>query len=256
MIQSLERALRVLEALKEINRDFSIAQLSENLQLPPSTLHRILETLCKYKYVVKDERAHTYKLGSAVIPLGIVAKNNLRLQDNVLPILKSLSSITHEDSFFIISSGYKGLILEKSEGSSPFKVVDPLGYERYLHCGATRKVLLAFQTDEFVDDYIKNALPEDTSEPKITSQKLYQDIVKIRTDGVSVSFGDYIEGSVGIGAPVYGSDGKIKASIGIIFPDSRINNEAHMEKLKKTVKKHAAELSSTMGYSSPLAHLR
>lgn len=47
MIQSLLRSMELLEVLKEQNRNFSIAELSESMNLPPSTIHRILQTFCE-----------------------------------------------------------------------------------------------------------------------------------------------------------------------------------------------------------------
>lgn len=69
MIQSLLRAMELLELLKEANHKYSIAELSESTGLPPSTIHRILQTFCEKKYVIRDEHAHTYQLGPALISL-------------------------------------------------------------------------------------------------------------------------------------------------------------------------------------------
>ena len=55
MIQSLLRSMELLEVLKEKNRNFSIAELAEAMDLPPSTVHRILQTFCEKKYVIRDD---------------------------------------------------------------------------------------------------------------------------------------------------------------------------------------------------------
>ena len=52
MIQSLLRAMELLELLKEANHKYSIAELSESTGLPPSTIHRNLQTFCEKKYVL------------------------------------------------------------------------------------------------------------------------------------------------------------------------------------------------------------
>ena len=67
MIQSLLRSMELLEVLKEKNRNFSIAELAEAMDLPPSTVHRILQTFCEKKYVIRDDRSHTYRLGPALL---------------------------------------------------------------------------------------------------------------------------------------------------------------------------------------------
>ena len=129
MIQSLLRAMELLELLKEANHKYSIAELSESTGLPPSTIHRILQTFCEKKYVIRDEHAHTYQLGPALISLGRAAADNVRIQDAALPILKNLSYCTREDSYLIIQVGDKGLVLDKTDGPNHLKVVEEFGYE-------------------------------------------------------------------------------------------------------------------------------
>ena len=73
MIQSLLRSMELLDVLAAENRSFSIAELAEAMDLPPSTIHRILQTFSEKRYVIRDERSHTYRLGPALIPLGKAA---------------------------------------------------------------------------------------------------------------------------------------------------------------------------------------
>lgn len=70
MIQSLLRSIEILEVLKERNRSYSIAELAEAIDLPPSTVHRILQTFCEKKYVIRDERSHTIPSGACADPSG------------------------------------------------------------------------------------------------------------------------------------------------------------------------------------------
>ena len=98
MIQSLLRSMELLEVLKEKNRNFSIAELAEAMELPPSTVHRILQTFCEKKYVIRDDRSHTYRLGPALIPLGKAAARGIRLQDAAHSILINLWRKGHATS--------------------------------------------------------------------------------------------------------------------------------------------------------------
>lgn len=249
MIQSILRASAIMEALKVPDKEFTIADLSQELQLSPSTIHRILQTLCEMRYVVKDERAHTYKLGPALISLGLIPQHNLHLTDFAKPILNKLSLETNEDSFLIIKSGYKGLVLEKSESSNPLKIVDKYGYERYLHCGAIRKTLLAYQSDDFIEEYISQVLAKDSAFPKMSPQTLMTKIEMIRKTGISFSYGEYIKNAIGIGAPVFGFNNNIVAAIGIIFSDLSLKDDEHLKKLKTIVKYYGNQLSVSIGDS-------
>lgn len=249
MIQSLLRALELLELLKETPQPCSIAELSESTGLPPSTIHRILQTFCEKKYVLRDEHAHTYRLGPALISLGRAAGNNIRIQEAALPILKNLSYVTREDSYLVIQVGDKGLVLDKMDGPNHLKVVEEFGYEMDLHCGAIRKVLLAYQKDDYIQYYLDNILDRPEAFPQISRSGLLRELHTIREKGISVSHGEYVHDAVGIGAPIFGINGQVTASVGIIAPYSRIPDEMHLERLQDQVKHSAVELSYYMGHT-------
>lgn len=247
MIQSLVRAMEVLEHLRKADRSCSLAELSQMAKLPSSTVHRILQTFCSTNYVVRDPKTHLYRLGTALIPLGMAATRRLHLRDSAVPVLKDLMKITKEDVFLIIISGYQGMVLEKVEGPNPLKVIERFGNEVDLHCGGSRRSLLAFQNDSFIQAYIDNHLRREREFSHEEEVKLLESLDAIRREGVAVSKGEYIPDAVGIGAPVFDMKGKAIASIGLIAPQSRTTLEQE-EEFKMLVKEHAAQLSSLLGF--------
>ncbi len=248
MIQSLLRSMELLEVLKGENRSFSIAELSEAMDLPPSTIHRILQTFCGQKYVIRDERSHTYRLGPALIPLGKAASRGIRLQDAAHQVLTDLSRDAKEDAYLIIPVGNKGLVIEKVDGPNHLKVVEEFGYEMYLHCGAIRKVLLAYQTPSFIDEYFKNVIDNDRAFPYVLPEELRTELERIRQNGYAITHGDYVKEAVGIAAPVFNSEGDLAGSIGIIAPEIRVNSDDYLNVLLSQVRRYAEELSSDLGY--------
>lgn len=178
--------MELLEVLKEKNRNFSIAELAEAMELPPSTVHRILQTFCEKKYVIRDDRSHTYRLGPALIPLGKAAARGIRLQDAAHSILTQLAKQTKEDAYLVIPVGNKGLVIEKVDGPSHLKVVEEFGYEMYMHCGAIRKVLLAWQTPTFIDEYFRTIIIHDQAFPHVRPDDLREELKKIRQDGYAI----------------------------------------------------------------------
>lgn len=249
MIQSLLRAMELLELLKESNHKYTIAELSQSTELPPSTIHRILQTFCEKKYVIRNDQAHTYQLGPALISLGRAAADNVRIQDLALPILKNLSYNTREDSYLIIQVGDKGLVLDKTDGPNHLKVVEEFGYEMDLHCGAIRKALLAFQSDDYIKRYLETRLNRPKAFPKTDPKELAAELKSIREKGIAVSHGEYVPDAIGIGAPIYGIDGSVSASVGIIAPYSRVTDDTYLLHLEEQVRHSAAELSYYMGHT-------
>lgn len=248
MIQSLLKAINLLEALNGKEGSYSIGKLATMLDLPPSTIHRLIKTLCAAKFVIQDEKSHDYKLGPALIPLGVAASKNLHLQNAAHSVLKNLSAKTGEDTFLVISVGNKGIVLERFDGPSSLKIVEEFGYELYLHCGAVRKALLAFQSKEFINEYIDFVIKSETLSKKINPKELKNLLNTIRKNGYATSRGDYAEGTVGVGVPIFNSDGRAIASIGIVAPEGRINTKEKLDNLKDVIVEAAKNLSHSMGY--------
>ena len=249
MIQSLLRAMEILEILKEASHQYTIAELAAKSGLPPSTVHRILNTFCETRYVIHDEHSHTYQLGPALISLGRAAGNSIRLQDAALPILRNLSNVTREDTYLVLQVGDKGLVLNKVEGPNHLKIVEEFGYEMDLHCGAIRKVLLAYQSEEYIKYYLDVVLERPEAFPTISRNALLHELREIRHEGIAVSSGDYVHDAIGIGAPVFGSDGKVTAALGIIAPLSRASGYEREKRLADQIRRSASELSYYMGYT-------
>ncbi len=238
------RAMDILEAMKDKNKSYSVAELSAALNLPASTVHRILSTFCRRNYVSKDQKTHLYKLGPSLIPLGMCASYDLKLKDEALPLLKEISRKTGEDAFLIIKAGYNGLVLAKAEGPKNLKIVEKFGYEINLNRGAIRKALLAYQSREFIDDFLKY-MKKETKD--FNSEKLLQELVQIRKNKVAVTCGNYIQNSIGVGSPVFDYQGAVIASLGIIAPEPEEISKK-LQEWQQLIIETAHTLSLRMGY--------
>ena len=247
MIQSLVKAANVLDILKNENRELTIAEISEFLNIPPSTAHRILSTLIDVGYVSKDDRTHLYALGPSLIPLGIKASSKLDPQAVGKDVLETLSDITLEDSFFIIKSGDKGLMLSKAEGKHTLKIVENFGIEIDLHKGAIRKTILAFQPNDYINYYLKKDLSDYLDAP-VDKEILRKDLIDIRNKKISVSDSEYIEDAIGIGAPVFNYKDDLVGAIGVVIPRERVTEKSKKEYIE-AVKKCGIEFSKNLGYS-------
>ena len=86
MIQSVDRALRVLTALQGARR-MSLAELAARLELPPSTVHGIVRTLRRRTawWCRSAARAATSS-GPAVLRLGNVYLDTLELRSQGDPV--------------------------------------------------------------------------------------------------------------------------------------------------------------------------
>ncbi len=247
MIQSLIKAASVLEALKDSDHELTIAEVSEIVDIPPSTAHRILSTLIEIGYAEKNDRTHLYSLGAGLIPLGIKASSYIDPQSVSKEMLRELSEKTSEDSFLIIKSGDNGLVISKAEGSHSLKIVENFGLEIALHKGAIRKTILAFQSDEYIDYYLSKKL-DNYLDGVVDKNKLKSDLREIREQRYSISDSEYISNAIGIGAPVFNFKNELLGAVGVVVPRDRINKDNEKTYIE-AVKNCGMEFSKRLGYS-------
>src|SRR4051794_3076903 len=90
-VQSVERALQLLNVMSDYPDGIQIARLTELVGLSKSTIHRLLNTLVNMNYVVKVPNTDNYKLGYQLVYLSRNIVNNISVRHIANPYLKTLS---------------------------------------------------------------------------------------------------------------------------------------------------------------------
>ena len=233
--------------MNSAQKKWTLAELSEKSDLAPSTVHRLLLTLKNYHFIAQDKYSSLYYLGSALISLGLSANNYLDIRKAAIPIMQELADTSKEDTYLAIADGDHGLFVETIPGPYPLKVIGPALTRVPLHCGAIRKVLLAYNNEAFIQNYLRKDLEQYTNNTATNPNLLDKQLVQIRQQGYSLSTGEYIKDATGIGSPVFDHYGEIAAAIGIIGPSVRISPDKYPE-IIHLVKKYARQLSIALGY--------
>ena len=247
MVQSVTRSLLLLQTLGQAHKKCSLTELCETTNLAPSTIHRLLLTLKESRFISQDPASAKYFLGPALITLGIRASNYLNLRELARPILADLAANSKEDAYLSLIDGESAIMAESAYGPQPLKVIYPLTSAIPLHSGAARKVLLAYQEPNFIQNYLTKELFKYTENTTTDAKKLQLQLEEIRKNGYSVTIGESFNGALGICSPVLDSFGHIAAGIGLSCPRVRVT-EADTPDLIKLVKEHAQQLSTALGY--------
>lgn len=153
-IQSIKRAIQILNSFTPQEKELSITELSKKLNLHKSTAHRILVTLEDESLVVKNQITQKYRLGIKLFELGHIVQDQMEIRAYALPIMKELAQKTEESVDLNILSDEKRVSIEKIESPHDVRRIIQLGRSLPLHCGGSGKALLAFLPDEEIDKII------------------------------------------------------------------------------------------------------
>ncbi len=222
--QTIIRALSVLRALRESATDVGVTEVSHSVQLPSSTVHRILRTLVAAGYVVQNSETERYCLGREAYLLGRAAGHTLGF-DAAMPLLERLAEATGESINLVVRDGDQGLVVLRVESPQPLRFTQPTGARIPLHCTSTGKVLLAFAGD-LNSEIDRLGKLEQLTPFTITSHRdLLRELTAVRARQFSVNTGERIPGVCGVAAPVLGDDGVAIAALAVQGPQFRMPDE-------------------------------
>jgi len=143
-VNSVARAMHILEMLDGSSRGMSISEISRRLCIPKSTTHLIVLTLEGLGYINKSPR-NLYELSLKAYTLGRERMEGMSLPSVCLPAMKGLAGSTHLTVHLSVLEKYQGVIIQKVQGiGGRFDTF--VGKRISLHCTATGKVLLAHAT--------------------------------------------------------------------------------------------------------------
>lgn len=250
-IQVVDRAIRILDIVAE-SESITLSALATAAKLPPSTVMRIVDSLISHRFIEKEEQTKSYSLGVRLVALGQLAKRRQRLTAIAEPILQYLANETREDVGLSVLQHRYAVFADWVEGPEPLKIVDRIGGPEGLYYGAFRKVLLAYQSPDWIEEYVDGIKFERFTPATIcTKRALYAELRQIRANGYAVSLGEKLPDAAGIAAPVFGPGEAIRASVTIIGPISRYTPE-RIPALAAAVMRAASAITVCLDGSRPI----
>jgi len=247
-VKSVERALDILLAFTEDAPQLSLPEICNKLKLPKSTVYRLITTLQGRGFMEHNEFSGKYQPGSKLLKLSNVLIKNFNLRENALPIMMELRDACGETINLYAKKNLDRVCIEQVEGSHLVRRFAVIGDILPLYCGASGKVLLAYQTEVEIEKVIKETqLKPWTSKTITVSEDIKQELVKIRNQGYAYSNSEREEGVASVAAPIKNYTGMVTAAICISGPDSRFTKE-NVEQYTSLVIGAAEKISRNLGY--------
>jgi len=253
-IKSIEKSLNLLELLSDNEKEMSITEISKELQMGISTVHRILTTLKSRGYITQNKQTLKYALGIKLFVLGCKVQGATNLVESVTPFLQKLSQYTKESINFAILEGREAVCLSKIESPEVLRTEIKIGARLPAHCTAVGKGLLAFLSErEFTMLYGKDNKKLYTPTPNSISSvmELKKCLKKIKRDGYAIDKEEFKIGINCLGVPIINNEGKAIASISVTGPSSRFTL-SKMKKLKDTLINLSKDISHHLNMENML----
>lgn len=213
-LQGLERAMLVVEKLAD--QPMRAKDLADSLGLKWTTAHRTLTYLRRNGYLIRDEPTGVYYVGPRLYYVGSSYLASLPVVNASRGYLQLAAQETSATVQLVQRYGRRSMNLLVVESQGQVVANTTIGFHFPLHCGSKGQVLLAFESPEFRDDYLKGPFERLTSHTVTDSTQLRRRLEQIREQGYAATKGDVQLSTGSVAAPVYDAAGSVIASVTLI----------------------------------------
>ena len=214
-INSIERCLKVIDALSNHPAGLKLTQISEYLDLHPSWVHHMVSTLLPHDYITQDPDTKKYSLGFRFLEISRKILDNLDIRKVAHRHLEVLRQEIREAVHLAMLRDDKVVYIDKLDTPSGLSLATYVGFATDPHAAAGGKVLLAGLKDDEVKGIYKNKSLKAYNKNTITRlPALMAELDRIRKQGYAIDNEEYYEGVRCVAAPVR-SGGQVVASISI-----------------------------------------
>lgn len=242
------RIVALLRLFADGGESLSINEISERLDLAPSSVHRLLSGLVEEK-IVERAAGRRYCVGREFVRIGALAARKMSVPRLARPILHDLASKTAETVMLVLllPRARQLTVADRIESPHPLRHRVPLHSARPLLRGAAGQAVLAWLDIEEVHRLLRSApgaLHPADKPPSLAA--LEPSLSAVRDAGYAVTHDEVAPGTVDIAAPVFDAGDRVIGGLAVTVPEIRYR-AADERRLAGLVVAASHQLSSALG---------
>lgn len=247
MINSILKALDILDLFNSTQPRLSLAEICTRVDMPKSTVFNLLKTL-ESRGFIEQMANGDYAMGTAPIVLSQSARVNVELRDRAAPLLRELADVCHESIYLSVRDGDNILYIYAIESRHRLMARSAIGERVPLHCTAIGKSILAQSPVSEITEYAqRTALPRFTENTITTVEALCKEIEKIMIQGYALDSQEHELQTYCIGASILDARARAVGAFSISGNDPEIIG-IRLPLLVEQMKYTAQEISRRMGF--------
>jgi IclR family acetate operon transcriptional repressor len=218
-VQSVERAIDIMESFSGEEPGLGVGELSRRVNLPKSTVFRLLTTLESRGFIAQNSETSLYHLGPGLIPLANsvfaysdlrrIARPHLRSLANTLEETTSLSILVDTEIINLEQVEFRGRLVVRAGG---------VGHRMPFHATSAGKAIAAFLPEAELEILLASHLPVLTPATITAANTLRSQLLEVRAQGYATSFDELEKGLHAISTPICNHEGDVVACITVSGP--------------------------------------
>lgn len=219
--QAALRALRLLKLFTPEKPELKLAEISRLAGLNKTTTHRLLQALLSESMLERNSPDGAYRLGPALMAMGVQALSSNDLRRRARPLLKQLAEETGETATLEVPIDDTMLILDEVSGGYFVGAAGNVGTRWPIHATSTGKALIAF--DERAANRLGERFASLTVRTITERTQLLEQLLEIRRRGFAETVDELEDGFSGVATVVRGGTGQVLGALSICGPTQRLS---------------------------------
>ena len=221
LVQSVDRALRIIEFLAENPTGAGITEISKSLGLSKGTVHRLISTLKERDFAYQSSNTELYRLSYKILYLYNCISNNIDMFKVSRPIIRKFADKVDATVHLATLDEKRSNIvyidrIEPMNSQKLFVMSSRVGKKAPCYCTAAGKMLLSQYSDDEIRDIMKGEEYKTYTDKTIKNiDEFLEEIHKVRKQGYALDENEYDHGIICISIPIYNSNGKIDFTMSV-----------------------------------------
>jgi len=247
IIRSLDKGLLLLETIEQAETPVGLAELASRLGWDKATIHRLLATLERRGYLLRDPSTRRYTLGLKIFGLYESVTRGFDIQRVTRPFLVRIAEQTGETAHLAVALSGCIVFIDRVASSESLAVNTQIGAQEPMFCTALGRAILAWLPEAELRQRVPTPLPRYTRKTVSTIPALRACLASIRDRGYAVDDEEYLPGIRCVASPILGPAGTPIAAIGISGPRTRLSL-AMLRRFGAGIQDAARQLSERAGW--------
>jgi IclR family acetate operon transcriptional repressor len=250
-IQSVDRALFLLETIAEAGGEATLTDLSVRTGLNISTCHHLLATLIQRGFAAKVPGRRLYALGARILYLGHACLQ-VDLPRRAQPYMETINASTGETVHLAVLQGDRVVTLARREARHAVRVDSGrIGKVDSPHATSVGKAIMAWLPEAEIQRMVAHGMKRFTEKTITDYPALLEDLRHVRRNGYATDREEFLDGVICVGASIRDQAGTVIGAISASTPTMRAT-EQHLDLMRKEILAAARGLSAEFG--APAAH--
>ena len=215
-IQVISRAASILRILAQSSGGMSLGQIATRVNLPRSTVQRIVATLSTEGYIVSDGGSGGIRLGPEIHSLAQAAAGDLK--ERLRPVMRDIASKTGETVDLAVLKRGRMHFIDQIVGTHRLRTVSSIGESFPLTTTANGKAALACLDQTEAARLVLAELETEGADNRLMS--VLENVEKIRAGSLAIDEDEHTDGISAMGFALHDATGDVVA-ISVPVPSSR-----------------------------------